>query len=149
MEKTYWEIFFLSLIGCILFIGLLVLMLVCRKKLFVESKYKLIQLLALATLCLLMIALSSVNFVRCCKDYRYVAKDSYEEDKAKVLDFKYSKKDYDGNGEIINAVPKFWLIDHNEIVVLHAKNVEIGKTYLIRYYPNTKICEVVQEVTLP
>jgi hypothetical protein len=146
MEKTYWEIFFLSLIGCILFIGLLVLMLVFAKKVFFETKYGLIKLSALSILCLFVIALSSVNFVRCCKDYYYVANDSYEEDKAKVMEFTYSKKDYDGNGQIINAKPKFWLIDHNESIVLYAKNVEIGKTYLIRYYPNTKICEVVQEV---
>lgn len=146
MEKTYWEIFFLSLIGCILFIGLLVLMLVFAKKVFFETKYGLIKLSALSILCLFVIALSSVNFVRCCKDYYYVANDSYEEVKAKVMEFTYSKKDYDGNGQIINTKPKFWLIDHNESIVLYAKNVEIGKTYLIRYYPNTKICEVVQEV---
>lgn len=146
MEKTYWEIFYLSLVGCILFMGLLILMLVFAKKIFVETKYGLTKLSALSISCLFLIALSGVNFIRCCKDYPYVTAGLYEEEKAKVLNFTYSKTDYDGNGQIINAKPEFWLIDHNESIVLYAKNVEIGKTYLIRYYPNTKICEVVQEV---
>ena len=146
MEKTYWEIFYLSLVGCILFVGLLILMLVFAKKLFVETKYGITKLSVFSISCLFLIALSGVNFLRCCKDYSYVTAGLYKEEKAKVLNFTYSKKDYDGNSQIINAKPEFWLIDHNESIVLYAKNVEIGKTYLIRYYPNTKICEVVQEV---
>ena len=39
--------------------------------------------------------------------------------------------------------PKFYIPEKDEYVILNAANVEIGKTYRIRYYPHTKICEAV------
>ena len=146
MAKSYWAIFYLSLAGCILLLGLLLLILIFMRRSFLAQKYGLIKLVAVSVILLVFFVFSGANFIRCCNDYHYVANGLFEEEKAKVLGFTYSKKDYAGNGQTINAKPKFYLIDQNEIIVLYAKDVEVGKTYLIRYYPNTKICEVLQEV---
>lgn len=146
MENTYWALFYLSLGGVIVFLCLIVLGFVFRKQLFWGKPYGVMKLLASSTLFLFFVAISVVPFIRCCQDYQYVSGNTYCEEKAKVVTFTYSRKDYDGNGQMINAKPKFFLIDKEEYIVLNAKDVEIGKTYIIRYYPNTKICDVIGEV---
>lgn len=46
-----------------------------------------------------------------------------------------------------NSKPKFYLIDKDEYIVLNMKNVELNEIYIIRYYPNTKIGEVVEKIS--
>ncbi len=46
-----------------------------------------------------------------------------------------------------NSKPKFYLIDKDEYIVLNIKNVELNEIYIIRYYPNTKIGEVVEKIS--
>lgn len=46
-----------------------------------------------------------------------------------------------------NSKPKFYLIDKDEYTVLNMKNVELNEIYIIRYYPNTKIGEVVEKIS--
>ena len=83
----------------------------------------------------------------CIKDLKYVTNETYEESEGEVIEFTKIKRDYDGNGKIIYSQPKFYFADKNEYVVLYARDVEVGETYLVRYYPNTKICEIVQKVS--
>lgn len=126
--------------------SLLIVSLVFMKRLFLAKPYGLVKLAAVVVVFVFFVAVSCLNFVRCCRDYRYVTNDTYVEEKAKVVEFTYSKRDYDGNGQIINAKPKFLIVDKGEYIILNAKNVDVGKTYIIRYYPNTRICEIVQEI---
>ena len=46
-----------------------------------------------------------------------------------------------------NNKPKFYLIEKNEYIVLNVKDVELGETYAIRFYPNTKICDVIEKIS--
>ena len=111
MLKSFWTLFFLSLGGILLFLSLLVLDMVFIRKLFLAKAYGLIKFAAVAAGLLFLIIISSVTFVHCCMDYHYIASGTFEEEKAKVVEFTYSKKDYDGNGQIINSRPKFLLVD--------------------------------------
>lgn len=146
MVKSFWTLFCFSLVGVLLFLSLLVLELVFIRKLFLVKTYGLIKFAAVTAGLLFLLIISCVTFAQCCKDYHYIASGTFEEEKAKVVEFTYSKKDYDGNGQIINSKPRFLLVDQGKYIVLYAKDVELAKTYLIRYYPNTKICEVLQEI---
>jgi hypothetical protein len=146
MVKSFWSLFYLSLIGGLLFLILLVLELLFIKKLFLEKPHGWIKFAAVTAVILFFVALSGISFIQCCRDYHYVAGGTFEEENAKVIEFTYTKMDSDGNGQMTNTKPKFLLVDRNEYIVLYAKEVELGKTYLIRYYPNTKICEVIQEI---
>ena len=68
-------------------------------------------------------------------------------EKAKVVNFTVSCFDYDGSGGQENSKPKFYLIEKNEYIVLNVKDVELGETYVIRFYPNTKICDVIEKIS--
>ena len=89
------------------------------------------------------------KFILCCKDYQYVSNDTYIEAEAKVVEFTVSYIDYDGDGRRHNSSPKFYLIDQDKYIVLYASGVEVGETYIIRFYPNTKICDVIKRVSSP
>ena len=58
----------------------------------------------------------------------------------------YIKRDYDGNGEVLYRKPKFFIVETGEYIVLNTKEVSKGKKYTIKYYPNTKICEVTEYI---
>ncbi len=71
-----------------------------------------------------------------------VINNEYVEDSAVVVEFTYVHKDLDGNGRVQYSKPKFYIENKNKYIILNVANVEIGKEYRIRYYPNTKICEI-------
>lgn len=142
MVKNYWVLFCLTLVGMILFVFLFVMGFVFAKKIVSGKKYGVIMLLVCQCAFLTLSILCTNLFTLCCKDYRYVSSNSYIEEKATVVEFTSSKIDYDGNGRRRNSKPKFYLIEKDEYIVLYARDVEVGKTYTIRYYPNTKICDV-------
>lgn len=146
MAKNYWTLCCLSLIGTIIFAFLFVLGLVFMKKLFGEKRYSILLLLTCSCITFSLCLLNTNNFINCCKDYKYVAENTFIEETAIVVEFTVSRIDYDGNGERINSKPKFYLIDKDEYIVLNAKKVELNETYIIRYYPNTKICEIVTPI---
>ena len=93
---------------------------------------------------LVMISFSANKFFLCCKDYKYFSTGTYIEVTGTVIDFMDIKRDYDGNGEIIYRKPKFLIAETGEYIVLNTKEVGKGETYTIKYYPNTKICEVTE-----
>lgn len=79
------------------------------------------------------------------KDFHLAVSNTYVEDTAIVVEFTEVYFDADGNGETHYSKPKFYIPEKDEYVVLYAADVEIGKEYRIRYYPNTKICEAILE----
>lgn len=135
------------LISAIIFVLLFFLGLVFMNKIFLKKKYGLFFLVICSCITLALSVLCTSKFVLCCKDYEYVSNNSYIEEKAKVVEFTNSYFDYDGSGRQENSNPKFYLVDKDEYVVLHVKNVELGETYIIRYYPNTKICDVIERIS--
>ena len=145
MEKNYWALFSLSIVGIISFILLFVLTLFLAKKIFLSRKYGLLALIVCVVTLLFFVSLCVNIFVRCCKDYAYVINDTYIKTEGKAIEFTRIERDFDGNGEVRYSEPKFLLMEQNEYIVLHAKNVELGKIYIIKYYPNTKICDVVKK----
>ena len=147
MVKNYWTLFYLTIIGTIIFISLFVLCLIFMKKIFLNKKYGVILLIICSCLTFSLSILFASKFVLCCKDYKYVSNDTYIEERAKVIEFTVSRFDYDGNGRQENSKPKFYLIDKDEYIVLNMKNVELNEIYIIRYYPNTKIGEVVEKIS--
>ena len=147
MVKNYWTLFYLTLIGMIIFISLFVLGFIFAKKIFLDKKYGIILLIICSCITFTFSALCTSEFKLCCKDYDYVSNNKYIEKKAKVIEFTVTRFDYDGNGRQENSKPKFYLIENDEYIVLNVKNVELGETYIIRFYPNTKICDVVEKIS--
>ena len=141
MTKNYLTLFWLSLISIIIFAGILIFLIVFSKKIILLKKYGMIILFFIS---LVMIGLSASKFSLCCKDYKYFSAGTCIEVTGTVVDFMEIKRDYDGNGEIIYRKPKFLIAETGEYIVLNTKEVSKGATYTIKYYPNTKICEVTE-----
>ena len=93
---------------------------------------------------LVICTLSVSKFIPCCKDYKYFSTGTYIEVTGTVVDYMDIKRDYDGNGEVVYRKPKFFIVETGEYIVLNTKEVSKGKKYTIKYYPNTKICEVTE-----
>lgn len=147
MVEQYWELFAFSLAGTVICVVMLVLGFVFAKKLFLNKKYGVVGLVLLSALLALVTALSAHHFILCCKDYSYVSNNTYIEAKADMIEYTSVERDSDGNGLVVYRKPKFFLPERNEYIVLYTKDVEVGETYLIRYYPNTRICEIVDKVS--
>lgn len=139
MAKNYLTLFWLSLTSLIIFGAIFVCIIIFIKKIVSTKKY---GFFILAGILLFLMCFSCRLFVLCCKDYQYFSNNTYIEVTGTVVEFTDAKRDYDGNGQIIYNKPKFYFHENNQYVVLYAKNVELGQTYRVRYYPNTKICEV-------
>ena len=146
MNKTYWTLFYLSLITLIAFITITILGIIFIKKIFLSKRNGIVYFIVSMLILVFLTILSANHFVLCLKDYNYASNNTYLEAKAKVVEFTNIKKDLDGDGKIHYSKPKFLLIETGEYIVLYAKNVSQGETYIIRYYPNTKICEVVENI---
>ena len=78
------------------------------------------------------------------KDYKFVSNGEFLEDDGLVVEFTYIKNDLDGNGYTQYSKPKFYIEDKDKYIILNVANVEVGKTYRIRYLPNTKISEILE-----
>ncbi len=147
MVKDYWTLCYLTLIGMIIYASAFILGFIFAKKIFLDKKYGIIKLIICSCLSFSLCTLCVSIFTSCCKDYNYVYNNTYIEEKAKVVEFSVSRFEYDGNGRQEYSNPKFYLIEKDEYVVLHAKGVEVGETYIIRFYPNTKICDVIEKIS--
>lgn len=146
MVEQYWKLFALSLSGTVICAGMLALGFIFAKKMFLNKKYGVVWLVLLSALLTLVTASSAHHFILCCKDYGYVSDNTYIEVKAEMVEYTSVRKDSD-SGLFIRREPKFFLPEQNEYIVLYTKNVVIGETYLIRYYPNTRICEVIEKTS--
>ena len=146
MVRDYWMLFYLTLIGLIVFFSLFVLELIFAKNIFLCKKNGVILLIISLGFTSAFIALCASVFTLCCKDYNYVSNNTYIEEKAEVVEFTASRIDYDGSGREEKRKPKFYLIEKDEYIILNVKDVEIGEIYIVRFYPNTKICDVIKKV---
>ncbi len=146
MVEQYWELFALSLAGMVMFAAMLVLSFVFAKKLFLNQKYGVVWLVLFSALLILVTALSTHHFILCCKDHSYVSDNTYIEAKAEMIEYTSVRKGSE-DGLVIYRESKFFLPERKEYVVLYTKDVVVGETYLIRYYPNTRICEIVEKVS--
>ena len=144
MVEEYWTLFCLTLIGTIVFALAFTLVIVFAKRILLIRKSGIFLLIICLCITFVLSAVSARVFALCCKDYVYVSNNTYIEEKAKVVEFTVSRFDYDGSGKQEKRKPKFYLIAKDEYIVLNVKDVELGETYIIRFYPNTKICEVVE-----
>ena len=131
----------------IVFALLFILGFIFEKKLFLGKKYGIILLIICSCVSFALCTLCASKFALCCKDYNYAANNTYIEEKAKVVEFTVSRSDYDGSGRQENSKPKFHLIEKDKYIVLNVKDVELGETYIIRFYPNTKICDVIEKIS--
>lgn len=147
MVKNYWSLFYLTLIGMIVCVSLFVLGFIFYKKKYLNKKYGVFLLTISSCFSLTLSVLCANKFILCCMDYNYVSNNTYIEEKAKVVEFTVSYFDYDGSGRQENSKPKFYLIEKDEYIVLNVKDVELEKIYVIRFYPNTKICDVIKEIS--
>ena len=147
MVNTYWALFILSLIASIVGIVLIFLGIVFAKRWFLAKSNGILALILFFAFFLAITALSIKVSINSCKDYDYVANGTYVEGVGTVIEFMDTRRDLDGNGKINPREPKFYFPDTEQTIVLYAKDVELGGTYRVRYYPNTKICEVVEVVS--
>ena len=120
---------------------ILLFLIIFSKKIILSKKYGLIFLFFIS---LVICSLSASRFSLCCKDYKYFSTGTYIEVTGTVIDYMDIKYDYDGSGEIVYRKPKFFIAETGEYMVLNTKDVIKGKTYIIKCYPNTKICEVTE-----
>lgn len=138
MQNQYWMEFgiYLSAIALSVILGVLVMILFAKRKL--SLKYCIGAALALTFL----MFVSIYRFTFCAKDYELVKNDTFMEETLEMIEFTEVKRDWDGNGQISYLSPKFYNREKDEYIILYTKEVEVGKTYRIRYYPNTRICEI-------
>ena len=138
MQKTYWTLFSLCLMGIILSFVFCIFIIILFGKKRLNLKYFVVSILTL----LLVFFVSIYRFGYCIKDYNFAKNNTFMEETLTVIEFTNVERDLDGNGRISYSEPKFYIHGKDEYIVLYTQDVEIGKTYRVRYYPNTKICEI-------
>lgn len=148
MVRNYWTLFYVSLIGAVVCSGFLISIVIFAKKIFLNKKYGIISLIFFVAFMIFIIFLCVDQFILCCKDFNLVINDTYFEYEATVVEFTHVQRDLDGNGEIRYRKPKFYIQEKDEYVVLNVKDVILGETYIIKYYPYTKIGHV-EKIEMP
>lgn len=135
MQNQYWTEFGLCLSSIVLsfILGVLVMILFAKRKL--SLKYCISAELVLTVLLLVGI----YRFTFCAKDYELVKNDAFMEETLEMIEFTETYRD---DGYISYSCPKFYNREKDEYIILYTTDVEVGKTYRIRYYPNTRICEI-------
>jgi hypothetical protein len=140
MVEKYWESLYFSIFFILISAVAIILLTVLRIK-------KVPKINNLGTfcgiLCMIIVLLSSMKEVyEVMQDYDMVISGEYEEEDMILIDYLRIYRDLDGNGQISYSEPKFYIPSKDEYIVLYLTDLEIGKTYRIRYYPNCKIAEV-------
>jgi hypothetical protein len=138
MNRNYWTGLNAAVVG----ISISTVLLIVVYILFRKQVMKYGQALFLNIGALIALVLSIDFVVPYVKDYKYVINDQYIEISARMIEFTEVRYDAD-SGQVNYSRPRFYIEDKDEYIILGIKDVEEGRTYLIRYYPNTKLCEVV------
>jgi len=138
MQKTYWTLFGLCLMGIIFSFIFCIFIIILFSKKQLNLKYFIGYILTL----FLVFFASMYQFGYCIKDYNFAKNNTFIEETLTVIEFTKIERDLDGNGKISYSEPKFYIHGKDEYIVLYTQDVEVGKTYRVRYYPNTKICEI-------
>jgi hypothetical protein len=138
MLTEYWLLFALSVTG-LASAGVFAVLCTC---LFVKKKLNKPYFIGFCVALSFLAILSTYMFIPTIQDYEMAISGEYLEETAVVICFTHANSD-EADPEIHYSQPKFYIPEKDEYVILNAANVEIGKTYRIRYYPHTKICEAV------
>ena len=138
MLTEYWLHFALSVTG----LTSVVIFTVLGTCLFVKKKLSKSSFIGFCVEFLFLATLSTYMFIPAMQDYEMATSGECLKETAVVVCFTHAYSD-EGDPEIHYSKAKFYIPEKDEYVILHATNVEIGKTYRIRYYPHTKICEAV------
>lgn len=147
MEKGFWLILISSSILLLMvFIG--IVLCVKNRKRIVDNENNANILFKLAIIpVFLVLVYFGQTFINCCKDYKYVRNDTYIEVEAEVIRYTYVKRaNWESTEDYVVEDPLFYIAETDEYIILDVKNVKVGKTYLIRFYPNSRICEIVEEI---
>ncbi|MBQ8896318.1 MAG: hypothetical protein IJY88_05965 [Clostridia bacterium] len=147
MEKGFWLILISSSILLLMvFIGI-VLCVKNRKRIVDnENNANILFKLAIIPVFLVLVYFGQTN-INCWKDYKYVRNDTYIEVEAEVIRYTYVKRaNWESTEDYVVEDPLFYIAETDEYIILDVKNVKVGKTYLIRFYPNSRICEIVEEI---
>ncbi len=110
--------------------------------LFVKKKISKSVFIGFCVALVFLASLSTYMFIPAMQDYEMATSGDYLEEIAVVICFTHAYSD-EFDPEPHYSQPKFYIPEKDEYVILNATNVEIGKTYRIRYYPHTRICEAV------
>ena len=144
MEKEYWFLFCLFLI--VMLLGAIALILLPYWiKLLVRKRMEIYQFILLIGVGVFSLILGAPNFVVYYKDYELVSNHEYLEDDCTLIEYTLIENDGGTDtspGEDHYLKPKFYIADKDEYIILDLTDLEIGKTYRIRYYPNSQIAEV-------
>ena len=148
VEERYWQTLNVGVFLLIVCIVIIISLIISK----VIKATRLSNITALCMILVLVIALliTSREVNDLAQDYDMVINGEYEEEDMLLVDYLNVHEDLDGNGQTSYTKPKFYIESKDEYIVLHLTDLEIGKTYRIRYYPNSKIAEVlycVDEVT--
>ena len=150
MIKSYWSMFYLSLFGILFSIIFFILCIIIRKRIFSKDLLKTfegkLQAAFIVFGILFIFTFSTIEFIPCCKDYYYVSNNTYIETTGKVIEFTHVSNPYETGTQKSYSNPKFYLSEYDSYIILRTINVEVGETYLIRFYPNTRICEIVEKL---
>ena len=150
MIKSYWSMFYLSLFGILFSIIFFILCIIIRKRIFSKDLLKTfegkLQAAFIVFGILFIFTFSTIEFIFCCKDYYYVSNNTYIETTGKVIEFTHVSNPYETGTQKSYSNPKFYLSEYDSYIILRTINVEVGETYLIRFHPNTRICEIVEKL---
>lgn len=142
--------FYLSLFGILFSIIFFILCIIIRKRIFSKDLLKTfegkLQAAFIVFGILFIFTFSTIEFIFCCKDYYYVSNNTYIETTGKVIEFTHVSNPYETGTQKSYSNPKFYLSEYDSYIILRTINVEVGETYLIRFYPNTRICEIVEKL---
>ena len=142
--------FYLSLFGILFSIIFFILCIIIRKRIFSKDLLKTfegkLQAAFIVFGILFIFTFSTIEFIFCCKDYYYVSNNTYIETTGKVIEFTHVSNPYETGTQKSYSNPKFYLSEYDSYIILRTINVEVGETYLIRFHPNTRICEIVEKL---
>ena len=138
MLAEYWLQFALSAMGLV---SAVIFAVLCTC-LFVKKKLNKPHFIGICVALSFLAVLCTYMFIPAVMDFEMVITGDYFEETAVVMCFTHAYSD-EADPEMHFSQPKFYIPEKDEYVILNAANVEIGKTYRIRYYPHTKICEAV------
>lgn len=147
MQNIYWLIFYSCLFISVILLITITLLIVNSKKHISNPNHGRGWLVFTLMLTLIIETFSTMYFVNLCKDYDYAINNTYIETTGTVVEFTVTTSDNYGDYKSY-SFPKFYIPDGDYYIVLAVPvyQIEVGSTCLIRYYPNSRLGEIVEVV---
>ena len=137
MERQYWSLFIILMIALIGLLGCFLFFLVMYIKRKLDIRFFIATIVIIAFACVYNV----YHFIPLIQDLDMVRKHEYMEDIGTVVEFTEVSQISEGNGQIDYSKPLFYISEKDAYIILHLKNVQVGETYRIKYYPHSKIAE--------